>query len=128
MPISMIHVFLLHLALITFAAIRLRCRIGGRRSAVRFHRTRIAAATTARVHRTTRLGLLLIALRGSLGHGCRQREQQQPEEHDKDSLLTEFHFSSPVSRNRRTKMKLRKKTNLVMLLGLVLFAVAAAVG
>jgi hypothetical protein len=66
-----------------------------------FHRTGVAFTTT-RLHRTTRLGLLLLltSLRGLLGHHSHEPNQQQPEQHDQNSALMRFHFVSPWSLER----------------------------
>ena len=85
-------VFRFHFARITAAATAVFC-FGIRRALV--HRTRTAVAT-ARFHCTASLALFLIALSGGLCNGCCKRSQQQRKEQYQDSVLSGFHFSSPV--------------------------------
>jgi len=85
-------VFRFHFARITVAATAVFCFGVGR---TLFHRAR-TAVTTTRFHRTTSFALLLIALSGGLCDGCCERSQQQRKEQYQDSVLSGFHFSSPV--------------------------------
>jgi hypothetical protein len=81
-------VFLLHLAAFAVGIVVLRV--------VFLHRTRTTVATT-RPHRATSFAFLLVALSGGLRDRCRcKHSQQQRKKQYQDSVLSGFHFSSPV--------------------------------